>query len=111
MQPDRFKDIEWRWWTSNSWRRLTAHNKRNGNYAQQGDVLCPVNSASDGHPDLVVLPENMSAIEAVPELYSALLAAALALRSYQHGNASPELAEEIADAAEAALAKANRRSA
>lgn len=108
MTGNRFENIEWRWWTSNSWRRLTEHNKRTGESRQDGNVLCPT-KASDGHPDIIALPENMAAIEAVPELYTALLAASNALRSYQYGNASPDLAKGIADFADAALAKADRR--
>lgn len=42
------------------------------------------------------------------ELIKAGLAAVHALRSYQYGNASPELAEEIADVLEAAILQ-NRR--
>jgi hypothetical protein len=109
VTQDRFAGVTWKWWTSNSWRRLTAHDSA-GRYKQEGDVLCPVRSASDGHPDLSISPENMAAIEALPELYTALFAAGAALRSYQYGNASPELAQEVADFADAALAKADRRS-
>ena len=39
-----------------------------------------------------------------PELYRQLSAAVLALRSYQFGNSSPDLAEEVADNAQALLA-------
>lgn len=42
------------------------------------------------------------------ELLGALKAAHDALRSYQHGNSSPDLAEEIADFAEATIAKAEQ---
>lgn len=108
MTRNRFENIEWRWWTSNSWRRLTEHNKRTGEHCQDGNVLCPT-KASDGHPDIIALPENMAAIEAVPELYSALMAARNALRGHEDGVASRELAGAIADMADAALAKADRR--
>jgi hypothetical protein len=48
----------WRWWTSNSWRRLTADG------GQEGGVLCPYVSRSDGHPDISVTDEDMAHIEA-----------------------------------------------
>jgi hypothetical protein len=38
-----------------------------------------------------------------PQLARVLVAAFHALRSYQYGNGSPELAEEVADASQAAL--------
>lgn len=53
---------------------------------------------------------NAHLIAAAPEIYKALDAAKNALRSYQYGNASPELAEAIADMADKALAKAGGRS-
>lgn len=40
------------------------------------------------------------------EMLAALISAAHALRSYQYGNAATDLAREIADAADAAIAKA-----
>ena len=49
---------------------------------------------------------NTNLIDAAPELYEALKAAQHALRSYQYGNSAPALAEEIADSAQASLAKA-----
>ena len=42
-------------------------------------------------------------IKYAPEMLKNLRAAMQALRSYQYGNASPELAQEIADAAEALI--------
>ncbi len=48
-------------------------------------------------------------IAAAPELYVALRAAMHALRSYQHHNASPELAEEVADLCERTLTSATWR--
>lgn len=44
-------------------------------------------------------------ISAAPEMITALKAAHHALRSYQYGNSSPELAEQTADACAAAIAK------
>ncbi len=49
---------------------------------------------------------NAHLIAAAPELARALEAAAHALRSYQYGNSSTELAMSVADFADAALAKA-----
>lgn len=49
---------------------------------------------------------NATLIIAAPELLAVLKAAEKALRSYQYGNSSPELAEEIADAASKAIANA-----
>lgn len=46
---------------------------------------------------------------AAPELLDVLTAAWHALRSYQYGNASPDLAADVADRAEAAIAKAEGR--
>jgi len=52
---------------------------------------------------------NCTAIAALPELWQALKAASHALRSYQHGNTATDLAAEVADFADAALAKAEGR--
>ncbi len=48
---------------------------------------------------------NARLIAAAPELYEALAACEHALRSYQYGNGAPDLAEEVANKASAALAK------
>lgn len=105
----RFENIEWRWWTSNSWRRLTEHNKRTGEHRQDGNVLCPT-KASDGHPDIIALPENMAAIEAVPELYTELLKARKIVERWCHTQGNhPELFAEFLGPIDAALAKADRR--
>jgi len=52
---------------------------------------------------------NAHLIAAAPELWQALKAASHALRSYQHGNTAPDLAAQVADFADAALAKAEGR--
>jgi hypothetical protein len=52
------------------------------------------------------LAANARLIAAAPELCKALEAAVHALRSYQFGNASTELAELVANTCDAALAKA-----
>jgi hypothetical protein len=49
---------------------------------------------------------NARLIASAPDLLKACQAAMFGLRSYQYGNASPELAENIADVCRAALAKA-----
>jgi hypothetical protein len=49
---------------------------------------------------------NAALLSAAPELLIACKAAVHALRSYQYHNASTELAEEIADACEATIYKA-----
>lgn len=57
----------WKWWTSNSWRRL-----------KHADLMLPVMEpfvASDGHPDCCVSSENMAIIAAAPDLVDHLRAA------------------------------------
>ncbi len=49
---------------------------------------------------------NALLIVTAPEMMEKLEAAVQALRSYQYGNASTELAESVADAGQAVLAKA-----
>jgi hypothetical protein len=46
----------WEWWTSNSWRRLTAEGGR------EGGVLCPFVNRYDHHPDLSISAEDMAHI-------------------------------------------------
>lgn len=48
---------------------------------------------------------NANLIAAAPELYRMLVAAQAALKSYQYGNASPELAEEICAAIDPVIDK------
>lgn len=74
MRQEEFTPGPWQWWTSNSWKRLTAHNKRGGDYEREGNVLCPFTSRSDGHPDCDVSNADMHLISAAPELYEALKA-------------------------------------
>lgn len=62
----------WRWWTSNSFRRLSSDAT-----GRDGDVLCAVVQPSDGHPDIHFTnggPEGPDArlIAAAPELLAAL---------------------------------------
>jgi hypothetical protein len=60
-------------------------------------------------PKLVELVSRMRKERelAYAELVKTAIAALHALRSYQHGNSSTELAEEIADALEMALSNAD----
>ncbi|NEW95482.1 hypothetical protein [Rhodopseudomonas sp. BR0G17] len=51
------------------------------------------------------LKENEAAIRRKVDVMTTLTAAAHALRSYEHGNASPELAREIAEKCEALIGK------
>jgi len=71
----------WQWWTSNSWRRLTAHNLPGGRYKQEGDVLRPCVNHHDNHPDLTVSSANAHLIAAAPDLYEAL---SIIDEAYQH---------------------------
>ncbi len=59
----------WKWWTSNSWRRLSSDHH---DHPQDGGVLCPCVSPSDGYPDCIVKDADMALIAAAPELYDAL---------------------------------------
>ena len=56
----------WKWWTSNSFRRLS------GPDGKDGAVLCPTVSRSDGNPDLIVSKHDMALIESAPDLLEAL---------------------------------------
>lgn len=49
---------------------------------------------------------NAVLIATAPELYEACKTALMALRSYQYGNNSPDLAQEICKAVEMTIAKA-----
>jgi hypothetical protein len=66
----KFTPGPWKWWTSNSWRRLTAHDVA-GRYERDGNVLCPI-KCRDGHPDVIISEADMALIAAAPDLYHAL---------------------------------------
>lgn len=66
----------WRWWTSNSWRRLSSDHPE---HRREGCVLCPIVQRSDGHPDIIVTDGDMALIAAAPELYEALADAKITL--------------------------------
>lgn len=55
----------WKWWTSNSFKRLSSADK-------DGGVICPTVQRSDGHPDLIVSKEDMALIEVAPDLLEVL---------------------------------------
>lgn len=56
----------WKWWTSNSWRRLSCD--AGGVPHIDGGVLCPVTQRPDNHPDVLVSEEDMALIAAAPDL-------------------------------------------
>src|SRR6185369_7651349 len=58
----------WKWWTSNSWRRL-----RRDDRGISMSVIEPF-VARDGHPDLDVSEADMNLIAAAPDLLAALKA-------------------------------------
>jgi hypothetical protein len=58
----------WKWWTSNSWRRLRSDVGR----GQTIDVLHPW-VCHDGQPDIIVSPADMALIEAAPDMLMSLL--------------------------------------
>jgi hypothetical protein len=65
----------WRWWTSNSWRRLSSDPS-----GKDGDVLCPDKHPIDGHPDCCIKQEDMAHIAAAnPETVLALVELARAV--------------------------------
>ena len=68
-QMHSFTPGPWKWWTSNSWRRLKRGDPRNDQ-----NVLYPF-VARDGHPDLSVNEADMALIAAAPDVYKALVAA------------------------------------
>jgi hypothetical protein len=79
-----------------------------GEMLEAGKGCCIIYDDYPGSPDNE-RAANARLIAAAPLLLERCRAAALALRSYQYGNASPELAEEIASACEAAVAAAEGR--
>ena len=96
-------------WTGGEWRARSFNDgpfkswqvvSKRGQLADKCDVtVCDIYNG--------VKPERAEAnahlLAAAPKLFEALTAAEQALRSYQYGNSSPDLAESIADNAQAAL--------
>lgn len=70
MSEPKFTKGPWKWWTSNSIRRLTSH--ADGRSGQDGGVLHAYLSHADGCPDVAVSKADAHLIAAAPELYSAL---------------------------------------
>lgn len=59
----------WKWWTSNSWRRLKADHGR-----ETPDILMPC-VHKDGQADITASADDMGLIAAAPEMLEALLLA------------------------------------
>ena len=70
----------WKWWTSNSWKRLKTADR------EMRDVLYPY-IAPDGHPDLCVSKGTMSLIAAAPNLMCAAKAAHATMLDLLNGSA------------------------
>jgi hypothetical protein len=72
-----------------------------------GLEICSFGDSGPYYPSEGSAPsdEDCALMIAAPELLEALTAAWHALRSYQHGNSSPKLAEEVADRAEAVISR------
>lgn len=56
----------WKWWTSNSWKRLGADLEHGRTKFVLEPYVC-----RDGHPDLIVSKEDMALIAAAPDFYHA----------------------------------------
>lgn len=67
----------WKWWTSCSWRRLSSEAR---GHSQDGGVICPTVSRSDGHPDIIVSDADAAFIAASREAVPALIAEIEGLR-------------------------------
>jgi hypothetical protein len=98
----------WKWWTSNSWRRLRHEEGR-----LTRDVLMP-DVCRDGQPDICVTEADMALIAAAPDLLSAAikldrmaLVIESAVRRANDGNYHAVLS--ALKAIEAAIAKAEGR--
>jgi len=59
----------WKWWTSNSWRRL-------GTPDRDGYVACPNVNRNDGHPDIAIDEGDMRLIEVAVNRFGDLIRAA-----------------------------------
>lgn len=96
----------WKWWTSNSYRRLTAEGK------QDGGVLSAVSKS--GHADVCVSEADAQLIAAAPDLLAALLVMTRAyvdlVNTGDAGRWNPEGDQEVREA-RAAIAKATGESA
>jgi hypothetical protein len=68
--PEGFTAGPWKWWTSNSWRRLKRDDPRSTRGVAEPYVC------KDGHPDLSISQEDMALIALAPELAAAVRAQA-----------------------------------
>ena len=83
----------------------------NGDYHylqnESGQIVHTDGSAGGEYgPDIDVYGDDARLIAAAPDLLKACEASLNALRSYQYGNSSPDLAEEIANYLTAVIGKA-----
>lgn len=65
MSEAKYTKGKWKWWTSNSWKRLMSEHD-----GQTISVITP-HVCRDGHPDINVSEADMKLIEAAPDLYEA----------------------------------------
>ncbi|MEQ8822864.1 MAG: hypothetical protein RIC14_00645 [Filomicrobium sp.] len=92
----------WKWWTSNSYRRLTSEAERTG---PDGGVLRATHQR-DGTGDVLVSEADMGLIAASPDLLAALRDCRTWMRE-QHDEFEGDLHFDMAlEKADAAIAKA-----
>ena len=93
--------------TEGDWHVATDRRTRDGDYYIDCRPLEPIAIVSNGES---CGRANAQVMAASKDLLKLLKAASYALRSYQYGNAAPDLAEEIANEADAVIARAEGRS-
>jgi hypothetical protein len=96
---------KWKWWTSNSWRRLRSDVGR----GQTIDVLHPW-ICKDGQPDIIVSEADMALIEAAPDMLKALLTQEAADSGMFDADETMALTERAEKLRRAAIAKATGES-
>jgi hypothetical protein len=110
--PEGFTAGPWKWWTSNSWRRLKRDDPRSTRGVAEPYVC------KDGHPDLSISQEDMALIALAPELAAAVraqaariaeLEAALAYIGHVRSGECPRDLREAAYIARRALASARKQ--
>lgn len=79
MSEAKYTKGKWKWWTSNSWKRLMSEHD-----GQTTSVIVPY-VCRDGHPDLEISNANMPLIEAAPDLYEACREARQLLANKREG--------------------------
>lgn len=82
MGEQAFTPGEWKWWTSCSWRRLRSDVDGG---RKTLDVLMPVASSADGHPDIIVSEADMHLIVTAPVMYEALKEAERYIKDIRRG--------------------------